>query len=432
VFLRILRKSGIALIMLAFLLVQYLASDARGTGGSTDASQRRPPGSTGNKNKKPGIDYSKFSHQTHGAQQKVACDSCHKFPTNNWKEVRKGDNAFPDVAEFPEHSSCLNCHRQQFFARERPAPAICSNCHVNATPRDTTRFLFPSLGDISNAPQRRRDVVTEFAINFPHDKHVDVVGMNAPAIESRSRAGFVTVSWQQKTASQDSSEPKSCPVCHQTFQPQGNSDDEYATKPPKNLGDAFWLKKGTFKTIPNSHAVCFTCHNTDAGIAPAPSECNVCHKLAAPQTRGPQTSSPIGVVGVLKNDFDPKLADTIGVTDKTILTAWHRRISSGAFRHEGGEHPNVNCTNCHNITAMNTLDVKTMAVPVRSCGGAEGCHITATTDDGGALNYEIDQKKTNPGFVCTKCHLSFGKEAVPEDHLKAIPTPAPKKKQSDD
>jgi len=298
--------------------------------------------------------------------------------------------------------------------------------------------LFPSLGDVSDVPQPRRDVITEFAINFPHDKHVDVVGLNAPAFKPRSLAGFVTVSWQQKTAPAESSqaagESKSCPVCHQTFQPQGTSDEEYATKPPKNLGDAFWLKKGTFKTLPNSHAICFTCHNNEAEIAPLPSDCNACHKLAAPPAQGPQAGSPLppglGMVGVLKIDFDPKLAETIGVTDRNILTAWHRRISAGAFRHEGGDHPNVSCTNCHNVPTMNTVDTKTMIVQVRSCGGAEGCHITATTDDGGALNYEIDQKKTNPGFVCVKCHISFGKEVVPENHLQAIPTPMPKKKQS--
>ena len=39
----------------------------------------------------------------------------------------------------------------QFFARERPAPAICSNCHVKVTPQDTARFLFPSLGDITDS-----------------------------------------------------------------------------------------------------------------------------------------------------------------------------------------------------------------------------------------------------------------------------------------
>jgi hypothetical protein len=75
---------------------------------------------------------------------------------------------------------------------------------------------------------------------------------------------------------------------------------------------------------------------------------------------------------------------------------------------------------------MNTLDPKTQKVSVVSCGGAEGCHITATTDDGGALNFEIDQKKKDAAFVCTKCHISFGKEAVPENHIHAIRTPMPK------
>jgi hypothetical protein len=67
-----------------------------------------------------------------------------------------------------------------------------------------------------------------------------------------------------------------------------------------------------------------------------------------------------------------------------------------------------------------------MKVPVRSCGGAEGCHITATADDGGALNFEIDAKKKDPKFVCTKCHVIFGSEPVPASHIQALPTPKPK------
>jgi nitrate/TMAO reductase-like tetraheme cytochrome c subunit len=410
----------VALLVMSFggFLTLYSISAAVVHSGATSsqpqAQNRRPkkvakPAAP----KAPRADYSRFSHATHLTTKKLSCDSCHKFPTRNWKEVRKGAAAFPDVAEFPDHSSCLDCHRPQFFARERPAPAICSNCHVNVTPRDTTRFLFPSLGDISDASKPKRAIVTEFAINFPHDKHVDVVGLNAPALKPRSRAGFVTVSWQPTAPKGSMSVAESCPVCHQTYQPQGNSSEEYVTTPPKNLGDAFWLKKGTFKTAPNSHTVCFTCHNPDAGIAPAASECNTCHKLAASKL------DP-------KTDFDPKLAETFGVTDKIILTAWHRRISAGAFRHEGGEHPTISCTNCHNVATMNTVDRKTLVVPVRSCGGAEGCHITATVDDGGALNYEIDQKKKDAAFVCTKCHITFGKEGVPENHLAVVPN-APKK-----
>ena len=68
---------------------------------------------------------------------------------------------------------------------------------------------------------------------------------------------------------------------------------------------------------------------------------------------------------------------------------------------------------------------------MRSCGGPDGCHITATTDDGGALNFEIDQKKKDSTFVCTKCHTTFGKEGVPEDHLKAFPEPKKKSATSE-
>jgi hypothetical protein len=356
------------------------------------------------------IDYSRFSHATHVTSQKLACDSCHKFPTKNWKDVRKGDEAFPDVAEFPEHASCLNCHRQQFFARERPAPAICSNCHVAVTPKDTSRFVFPSLGDLTSVTGKRRDFISEFAVNFPHELHMDAIGQNhspaADRVVSFVRAGF------QKEKPKETSDPKNCVICHQTHQPQGDSSDEYVSKPPKGLGDAFWLKKGTFKTIPISHAPCSTCHNTDAGIEPAPSKCEVCHKLLP---------APTGAA-----DFDPKLAVTMGITDQTTIARWRRRESSGTFPHEGGMHPTLTCASCHNIARMNTADAKTLKVPIKSCGGAEGCHVTATSDESGALNFEIDQRKAKADFQCTKCHLVFGGQPLPPSHVDAIATPITK------
>ena len=359
----------------------------------------------------PKIDYAKFSHQTHVVTQKLACNSCHKVPSKNWNVVRKGDAAFQDVADFPEHSSCLNCHRAQFFARERPAPVICSNCHIAVTPRDSARWLFPSLGDITDPKLKRREFVSEFGVGFPHDKHIDVVGMIAPA--SRDRASFVKASFQDKKAGP----PKSCPVCHETYKPQGKSSEEYIVKPPKDIGDNFWLKKGTFKTIPSSHTICFTCHNTDSGIAPEPKNCEICHKLAR--------------VTPARSDFDPKLAASMGA-DAVMLARWSRRQSAGGFRHEGGAHPDLNCMDCHNVatSTFSTVDPKTMKVAVKSCGGADGCHITQTLDDGGALNFEIDARRKNPNFVCTKCHVTFGKDALPENHAQALPTPKPKAKTS--
>lgn len=307
--------------------------------------------------------YSNFSHVTHVTKEKLACDSCHKFPTTNWKEVRKGDAAFPDVTEYPEHQTCLSCHRQQFFARERPVPRICSSCHVKATPIETSRYPFPSLGEVFLSTAKARDFVSDFGVVFPHDKHADA----------------------------------SCEDCHQTHQPQGKSDDEFVSKPPKTIGDGFWLKKGTFKTRPLTHAGCFTCHNQESELAPLPPNCDACHKLPASEKRAP--------------DFDEKLAGTIGILDWWTRTAWRARSSAGAFRHE--VHSDLKCAQCHQPV--------TNAVPVKACGGAEGCHVTATLDDGGILNYEIDQRNKSAGFVCAKCHLVFGSKPIPSSHVNALP-----------
>ena len=394
--------------LLITLFVLAISAQLAATSAAKGEPQKRSPRSRSQKPKtppKPKVDYTKFSHTTHVVTQKLACSSCHKVPSKNFKDLRKGDAAFPDVTDFPEHSSCLTCHKEQFFARERPAPSICSNCHIAVTPKDTTRWLFPSLGDVTDPKLKRREFISEFGVGFPHDKHIDVVGLNLGR-----RQLFTNVLFQEKKPAP----PKSCPVCHETYQPQGKSSEEYLVKPPQNIGDNFWLKKGTFKTIPSSHTICFTCHSADSGIAPEPKNCEMCHKLVTPTP--------------LKVDFDPKLATTMGA-DKFMVARWGRRQSSGAFRHEGGEHPDLSCLNCHKVDneAFRTVDPKTMKVAVRSCGGAEGCHITTTVDEGGALNFEIDSRKKDPKFVCTKCHVTFGSESMPDNHPQAIPTPKPKK-----
>ena len=344
----------------------------------------------------PRIDYSRFSHAT--TQHKNQCDACHKFPSKNWQQVRAKDDAFPDISEFPDHQSCLNCHRAQFFARERPTPRICLNCHVKAIPTDTSRYPFPSLGEAFRASAKGRDFVSDFVVFFPHDKHLDVISRNLMPRSERPLA-YVRASFSARPT--DDSEPKNCAVCHQTYQPQGDSKQEFVTSPPKNHGDAFWLKKGTFKSLPSSHSNCFTCHNQESELAPLPQSCASCHKFASNK---PPT------------DFDRKLANTIGI-DEVVLSLWRRRSSAGAFRHE--THADVNCTKCHDTAKMNTVDKTTLNIPVKSCGGAEGCHVTATTDEGGILNYEMDQRKADASFVCSKCHIVFGNQPIPAGHLAA-------------
>lgn len=332
--------------------------------------------------------YSKFSHNVKA--HKIECNSCHKFPSDNWKLVRAEKDAFPDITDYPKHQSCVNCHRQQFF-RGRP-PAICSICHTNPGPRNSSRFPFPNPRELFDATAKGRNAVSGFQIFFPHDKHIDIVS-------ARNERGilFQKASWKAKLRAEES-----CSVCHTTYQPQGDGSDEYVTKPPANLGDAFWLKRGTFKTTPIGHTVCFTCHTADSGLSPAPNDCATCHKLK--EADG-------------STDFDPAVAKKMEITDKIILTAWRKRDSSATFRHEWFSHSELACATCHNVAAMNTLDPATKKVAVTNCAT---CHATATSDEGGALNFEVDSKKSNVAFQCVKCHIAYGKQPVPDSHLKAL------------
>lgn len=341
--------------------------------------------------------YSEFSHSVRQHQQ-LACNSCHKLPTPNWKQVRKGDAAFPDVTDYPRHESCLDCHRQQFF-RGGARPAICSICHTNPSPRDSRRHAFPNPREVFDLTAKGQRSFTEFDIYFPHEKHIGIVSENKNPLNENLRRGNSEAAFVKARIRQDNEE--SCKVCHQTYQAQGKSEDEYFSKPPAKLGDAFWLKKGTFKTSPISHAQCFTCHSTESGILPAPTNCATCHK-----TRQNVTA-----------DFDAKLAAAMSINDKMILSAWRARNSSGTFRHEFASHAELSCSTCHNVTAMNTADPKTQKVAVTSCAP---CHITETSDDGGILNFEIDSRKANPNFQCAKCHVHFGKSPIPESHTKAV------------
>lgn len=360
----------------------------------------------------PGRDYSRFTHAV-AAHREQACDACHKFPTANWKTVRKGDQAFADVTDYPQHESCLPCHREQFFSGA--VPTICRNCHTDPSPRNSARFPFANPRELFDASKKGAAAVSEYRVYFPHDKHESLFGISLP--EPRDdRPRFMRVGYgQDKGAAKAAPKPEdknaACANCHQTYQPQGEADDEYVTKPPKNLSEtAFWLKKGTYKTSPAGHSACFTCHSED--MAPAPKDCGTCHKLMAPAYVAARRQPHA--------DFDPGVAAGIGILDRTSLDKWGRR-EAGRFRHEWFSHAELSCQDCHQLAAINTTDAKGPAVAVLSCGGTgSGCHVTPTAADGGALNLEVDQKKARPSFECTKCHTQLGKQAVPESHLKAL------------
>lgn len=349
-------------------------------------------------------DYSKFSHASQVHQQQ-ACDACHKFPTPNWNKVRKEDVAFEDVTDFPVHTACLKCHHEQFF--DGTPPAICTNCHTHPSPRDGTRRPFPNPREIFDQTPKGQTSFSEFQINFPHDKHMDLFGRISPGSGMDEGASFLRASWLRNGGTQNK---ESCSNCHQTYLPQGDADDEFVTPPPKDLSDeAFWLKKGAFKTTPTSHETCFTCHTADSGLKPAQSDCATCHSLKPP--------APV------RADFDQQLAATMGIKDKTLLEKWRRR-EAGRFRHEWISHAELACSACHDVTKLNTLDEKTKKVPVVSCGGGgAGCH---TGEPDSALNEAVIKKKAESNFVCTKCHVTFGREPLPASHLSAVQAAQPK------
>ncbi|MBD0325328.1 MAG: hypothetical protein ICV68_02800 [Pyrinomonadaceae bacterium] len=348
-------------------------------------------------------DYSKFSHASQAHRQQ-ACDSCHKFPTPNWNKVRKESEAFEDVTDYPQHAACLSCHHEQFFSGARPA--ICTNCHTNPSPRDSTRHPFPNPREIFDKTPKGQTSFSEFQINFPHDKHMDLFGRVPSDSETNEVVSFLRASWRTSPAIQ---KKDSCSNCHQTYMPQGDSADEFVTQPPKDLAeDTFWLKKGAFKTTPTSHEACFTCHTTDSGLKPAQADCATCHKL-------PPTLAP-------RADFDQRLAEAMGIKDKTLLEKWRRR-EAGRFRHEWFSHAELACAACHDVTKMNTTDERTKKVSVVSCGSSAGCHIG---EPDSALNEAVAKKKAEPKFVCTKCHVVFGREAVPASHQAAVLNIKPK------
>jgi len=107
----------------------------------------------------------------------------------------------------------------------------------------------------------------------------------------------------------------------------------------------------------------------------------------------------------------------MGITDRAVLNAWKLRDSTGKFRHEWFSHNELSCSTCHNAETMNTLSGVSKKVGMSSCST---CHVTASADDGGALNYEWDARKADPKFECTKCHVVFGKQPMPESHRTAL------------
>ncbi|MEA2207000.1 MAG: hypothetical protein QOE77_3776 [Blastocatellia bacterium] len=312
------------------------------------------------------IDYARFSHLT--KQHQENCKNCHQAPTPNWKKA----SSFPDVVDFPGHDSCVRCHRQQFFKGAQPP--ICTVCHTKVSPRHDARFSFPN---------RRRP--EQFEIDFPHDKHQDVIASlkTLPAFGQRPASLLVKSAHARSGSFGVTTAPEegfnNCTICHGT-------NAQPLPTPKDGWPDAFAPPLSAFKALPEKHDACFNCHWQNQ--EPVRDACAGCHKLvsASPQ---PITSERISV----------------------------------KFSHEGGgEKKNhvAECTTCHiNITKAATLRGLKPDVPITGC---TECHNKEGLRQD--LSKELAALDKDRTFACIYCHTTnVGKLDAPASHYAAAERP---------
>ena len=371
-----LRKPLRSLRLNSFMKVQFLLSFILILGAVTGSAQTRrrtpAPKPATQAPRGSAAKYSAFLHSS-DKHKALACNACHKLPT-----VWTAHRDFPDVADFPNHDACVRCHRQQFFTRQSfvgTGPAICTVCHVRAAPREGARFAFgkPNRASQATRPKDER----QFTIEFPHDKHQNVIANVRPSHGSNRAASFIRASFFSRMDDQKKVDYNNCTICHQR-------NDSVVIAPLSGAPDATAAQANKFfKTMPHAHDSCFNCHWKNQ--RPAGDDCAGCHKPAA--------------------TFVAMLAP--------------QRISA-MFSHEGGQGEHVSeCTTCHiNITRANTLRGLTPDVPIAACVTCHKDNKKTTYPKITTIEEELTQfKKTNS---CTYCHQSdVGKKKPPASHEAA-------------
>jgi Class III cytochrome C family len=321
--------------------------------GQSLGQRRTSPKPTQNRSSSAGrIDYSKFLHAT--TKHKQPCNTCHKTPTSNWQKVR----GYPDIADYPDHDACVGCHRSQFFKGARPV--ICTVCHVKVSPRDDARFPF-----------RKPDGLRQFLIQFPHDKHQDVIARLLWHDKVEGNVRFAKASFISRISTEDDKAKtyNNCTICHL-------ASTKTPVAPAEGWPDKFVPSAATFKSSPNSHASCFNCHWKSQ--QPIKDNCAGCHQLA----------------------------------EKGFVAVEAPNRISIKFRHDREQHI-AECTACHiNITKAASLRGLKPDVPITSC---TECHNKdgLRTD----VNNELEALDKNRGFVCVYCHASsVGRKDAPASH----------------
>lgn len=316
----------------------------------------------------------KFFHST-AAHKKINCAACHQNPTGNWEAAR----GFPDVADYPGHASCVGCHRSDFFSGNRPA--ICTICHTNPSPSNGKRFPFPV-----------RSRSREFTTIFPHDVHQDIIARNerpdgtvpahfVMAAYRLPSAGAGTIAGGMRSLQVEDAPPtfNNCAICHQTTAalPKFGNRSASGQALVAAAAEIFAPGAGFFKSTPEGHETCFTCHYQ--GQKPVRTDCAACHSPAAPY-----------IESAVINRYSLK------------------------FDHQSANHVNKDCTTCHVRITQNS-DLSTMKdadVPFMTCAS---CHAAQ-------LKEETDKRATTtaakqPVFQCIYCHSTeIGRFEIPASH----------------
>ena len=369
------KRRLVTLMIISFAVAAMVAAQTRRRPRSQrpPAQPQAPRGSAAR--------YSAFLHSSE-KHKSLECNACHKIPTT-WTANR----AFPDVADFPDHDACVRCHRPQFFSRQAmigTGPAICTVCHLGAAPREDRRFAFgkPNSANQTAKPKDER----QFKIEFPHDKHQNVIARlelppssrNGRALaHARASAPLFIHGSLVRTAAQDKKlDYNNCSLCHAT----DKSLAIVALAAPNT--DPAMLHP--FKAMPRTHDACFECHWK--AQEPVGANCGGCHKPAE------------------------KYVASIGVN----------RISA-KFAHEGGKGEHIlECTTCHiNITRASTLRGLTPDVPINACASCHRDSKQTTYPKAVTIETELEQfKKTGN---CAYCHSEeVGKKKPPPSHESSV------------
>lgn len=307
--------------------------------------------------------FDEFSHSI--KEHKKDCNSCHTIPSRNWRVA----GTFPNITDYPDHESCVGCHRQQFFAGNRPQ--ICTICHVQASPRGKARLRFPI--------RRNRQ---EFRINFPHSVHQDIIASNREDRLLRP-SHIVYASFPGEGLLDDDPQFNSCAICHQTIA----TLPEFAERKPLNIeplaapgNESFTATSEFFKDSPNSHASCFSCHYQ--AQKPVATDCGSCHVLTAAY-------------------FESNTISRYSIK----------------FDHQSENHNKKDCTNCH-IRITQSADLRSMLgadVPIMTCGGS--CHGKDLKSEISKRNASVAKKQEI--FQCNYCHTTaIGSYEIPVSHQK--------------